>query len=142
MQVGIKCLLRQLKHKHNIPESAEISQHYPYIQVQVWCENIGGSVKHGSSMKYSFVALINSSYCFMRYSFISTMRSEQMVYARSTSQTVLVKQILCHLAMWFRGDKAFQAACVVTQQLNGFMAVSQKVAFQEVTQLKEKEYIK
>lgn len=46
----------------------------------------------------------------------------------SRSESVLVKQVLSHFAVWVRRDEATQAASVVTQHLNGVVTVSKEVA--------------
>lgn len=53
----------------------------------------------------------------------------------SGSESVLVKQVLSHFAMWVRRDEATQTANIVTQGLNSVMTVSKEVALQEITQL-------
>lgn len=51
------------------------------------------------------------------------------------SQSVLIEQVFSHIAVWLAGCEAGQAANVVTQLLDGVVAVCQEVALQVVTQL-------
>lgn len=57
------------------------------------------------------------------------------------SQSVLVKQVLSHVAVWLTGREAGQASQKVTQLLDGVMAVRQEVTLHVVTQLEHRGWV-